>query len=260
MTRRIVALVLVALATGGVAPAFAKGSGGSAPPPAQKASHDEEAAVFIQDVVTTRSSQNDDAAVSSAKHLSGIWKDTAVTAGTKQPIPGLLLWYARRKSSSVALAGIAALGDLGKGPGSQNLTRVLEGLLAQKDAPADRLTAVFAGLKSAADPDPAVVGPLLACLANKDRQIAMKAIDVFGALGAATVATRRHLFDQLLAAFEPMALAAAKPEDKDAVERWALLASPAAGALGALSHHTHADIAAARKWENEHGSEADAWK
>lgn len=269
MTCRAASLALVVLALGPVSTAFAHGSSGgsskhsggsgdsSAP---SKASPDEEAAKYVETVATSRAGQSDGDAVTSIGKLLGYWKNASVSAATKQPIPGLVAWYAKRKSATVAIAGMNALGAIGKGPGAKNLASVLDALLADKNSSPDLIAAALSGLKAAADPDPPVLAPVIAAMANKDKQIASKAIDVFGAFDAAPVAARKHLFDLLVVAFDAMAGAATKADDKDAADKWAALASPAAGALGALAHQSFADLAAAHKWASEHGGDNIAWK
>jgi hypothetical protein len=269
MTRRVAMLALVVLAVGPSAAAFAHGSSGSSskhsgsgsstPAPAP-ATPDEEAAQYVQTVTTSRAGQSDGDAVTSVGKLLSYWNNPSVNSATKQPIPGLVAWYAKRKSATVAVAGINALAAIGKGAGAKNLASVLEGLLAQKDASPDLIGAAFAGLKTAADPDPSVLAPVIGAMSNKDKQIAAKAIDVFGAFDTAPVAARKHLFEVLVAAFDAMAAAAAKADDKDAVDRWTTLASPAAGALSTLAHQQFADLAAAHKWALEHGGDNTAWK
>jgi hypothetical protein len=273
MTRSIATLGLAVLALGlALAPsaaAFAHGSSGSsgkhsggdssstatpAPTP------DEEAAKYIQTVTTSRAGQNDGDAVTSVGKLLSYWNNPSVTSATKQPIPGLVAWYAKRKSATVALAGINALASIGKGPGAKNLASVLEGLLAQKDASPDLVAAAFAGMRTAADPDPSVLAPVIAAISNKDKTIGAKAIDVFGAFETAPAPARKHLFEVLMASFDAMAAAAAKGDDKDATDRWTALASPAAGALGTLAHQQFTDLAAAHKWAVEHGGDTGAWK
>lgn len=268
MIRRIATLGLVVLALGASATAFAHGSsggsgkhsgGGDSSTPAAP-TPDDEAAKFITTVITSRTGESDGDAVKSIGKLVGYWKNPSVTQATKQSIPSLVAWYAKRKSVTVATAGINGLGAIGKGPGSKNLSNILDGLLAQKDAPPELVAAAFAGMKAAADPDPSVLAPVIAAVSSKDKTICAKAVDVFGGFDTAPVAARRHLFDVLIAAFDAMSVAAAKGDDKGAVDRWTALASPAAGALGTLSHQQFTDLAAAHKWANQHGGDAGAWK
>jgi hypothetical protein len=263
MTRKILALALLALSAGPTASAFAKGGSSKSPPPAPPATaptHDEEAANFIQSVLQTRAGQSASDAEASVKKLTGFWKDAGVSDGTKASIPGLLAWYAHRKQPSVALAGISGLVAVGKGQGSQKLVHVLEALLVTKDTPAEVTTAAFAGLKSMADPDASVTSPLLQFLGKSDPQIVAQTAGVFAGYGAAPGPAKKHLFEQTLAAFEGMAAAGAKTDDKPAVDKWAAVQTPALAELGALSKQSFPDLAAARKWLVDHGHDAESWK
>jgi hypothetical protein len=242
--------------------ALAKGGSKTPPPPAApvKQTPDDAAAELLRTLAATRYGQSDDDQVASVKKLLGFWKSADVTAATKKPIPGLVQWYAERKSSPVALAGIAGLVDLGRDQGAQRLMHVLDMLLQQKDPPADVTAAAFAGMKTMADPDPSVTRLLLALLLQKSDAVVAKAADVFAGYDAAPAVARKGLFESLLPSFEAMAAAAASAADKAAVDRWAAVAPPATGAVNALSHQQFANLAAARKWFTEHGREAGAWK
>ena len=261
MQRQIVLLALLGLVlVAGPAPsALAKGSKGAAPA-AAKPTHDEECASLLQTLAKTRDAQTDDEALASIKKLDGYWKDATVTAETKKPVSGLVAWYAKRKSAVVAKAAIVALGDMGRGPCAIQLMNLVEGMLLQKDPPADLLAAAFAALKVAADPDPSVTGSLLNLLQNRDKNVVAKAIEVIAAYGPGAAAVRSHLFELSLTAFETMAAVAAKGTDKDAADKWTLVGAPAVSALSALSHKDLADISAARKWYVDHGHDIDAWK
>jgi hypothetical protein len=263
MTRKIAWLLVVALAalpSTALAKGGKGGKKGSTPPAPEQKTHDDEAADFIRDLAGAREKQTDEDATAAIKKLVVFWTDMTVEGATKKPIPGLLAWYARRKSPVIALAGINGLVALGKGPGAQQLVRVVESLVASKDAPADQTTAAFNGLKTVADPDLDVTGPVLQWLKHKDKDVVARTVDVLGGYSEATPAVRSKLFGAAIDAFDSMASGAARGADKDAAERWTALSPNAVALLGILAHQQFADLAAAHKWHADHGHEAGAWK
>jgi len=264
MNRTMLTLVLVALAT--TAPsALAKdkkgSSGGAAPPPTAPAQSPEDQAVeFLVTLDNTKFKLSDDDSVTNIRKLLGFWKNKDVSNGTKSKIPSLLHWFGQRKSSPVVIAAVAALGEIGKGPGTSKLVALLDGQMMQKDPPLDQVSAVLGALKNAADPDPAVTRSVMKVFVDRDAVTAGKAVDVFSNYAAAAVDVRKRLFEEILANSESMAAVAAKPDNKTGLARWTALAPFALNALCGISKQSFADIPAARKWFTEQSSASGAWK
>jgi hypothetical protein len=258
MSRTTLALVLLAaFAAVPPAPALARGGDqGGAP----AASRDEEAIAFIVNLDNAKFKMSDADSIASIKRLAGIWKDAAVSKNTKSKVPGLLHWFATKKGPEAVLAAINALATMGAGAGTQKLVSLLDGLMQRKDPPADQVAAVFAGLRNAADVDPAVTRAVMKVFVEKDAATAAKAADVLGAYAGAAADVKQRLFEEMLRNCESLAANAAKPDNKPAADKWALLAPPALGALGGLSKQSFSDVAAARKWFNDKGREISAWK
>ena len=269
MLPKTLALVLFAVAATHVASSFADGT---APAPARSPAsaqpvaptHDPDAVTFLRTLEATISKQTNDEEIASIKTLVGFWKDPAVKDETKKPIPGLVAWYARRKSTPVALAGIAGLADIGPGEGAQNLVALLGSVLGRDDAAPEVVAGVFAALKKVADPDPAVTDALVKLLVNKDNLVVAKAADTLGGYGAAPGDVRRDLLEQLIRSFEGVASQAQsqpkKAPNRTAMNKWATVGSAVVGAMNALAHQSFTDPAAARRWFNEHHRDADLWK
>jgi hypothetical protein len=269
MIRTSLALVLVALVAATAAPAYAKGSsskknngGGSSAPttPDPAPSREDEAVAYLMNLDNTKYKLSDEDAVSNVRKLLGYWKDETLSAGTKSKAVKLLDWFAHHKDTPVVVAAVAALGEVGKGPGTTKLVMLLDGLMMQKPAPADRVAAVLGALRTAADPDPEITRSIMKTMVDGDGPIATKAADCLGNYGGATVEVKRRLFEEMLVNFETMAAAATKPENAPAVDKWKALSFPAAAALGSLSKQSFADVAAARKWLAEKGRDPAAWK
>jgi hypothetical protein len=267
MIRKSLALVLVGLVAATAAPALAKGSsskkGGSGSTPAPTTpdpapSRDEEAVAFLMTLDNTKFKLNDEDSIANIRKLLGFCKDAAVSAGAKSKGTGILVWFAQRKSSPVVIAAVGALGEIGKGAGTQKLVMILDGLMLQKDPPADQVAAVLGALRNAADPDPAVTRAVMKVLVERDGPTAAKAAEVLGNYTDATGDVKRRLFEDMLINFETMA--AVKPENQPGVDKWKAMSFPAVAALGNLSKQSFADIAAARKWFNEKGRDPSAWK
>jgi hypothetical protein len=258
--KRMLPLALV-IVTVVAPPAIALAKGGAAPPPNSVKTHNDEAAEYLSNLVSLRSGQKDAEAIASVAKLADYWRDQQITADIKAVIPGLLLWYARRHSDAVSLAGVNALAGMGKGQGSQSLARFVDGMLLQKDRSAEAMAAAFKGLQKTADPDPSVVKTLLTAVASREKEVAALAVGAIAAYDKAPPDTKRHLFEQSLSSFEGMSAAAAATDaDKAVVEKWAALGAPALAELDALSHQQFADVPAARKWFTEHGREPGSWK
>ncbi len=266
MIRRHAMLFAAALALVASEPALAGGgkkknnnnNDGGTPAPAPQ-SKDDEAVAYIVTLEGTKFRLSDDDSVGAIHKLQGYWKDGDVQSGTKSKIPGMLYWFAQRKSSTVAVAGINALGDLGKGPGTQKLVMLLDGLMMQKDPPADHVAAILASFKNAVDPDPRVVDAVMKVL-DSDAVSAGKAADVFANYMGAPVDAKQKIFEALLLKFEAMIAAAAKPDNKAAVDKWNTLLPNAIGALNGISKQSFQDVPAARKWFGEKGHDAASWR
>jgi len=240
-----------------------------APPAAQPESHDPDAVAYLKALEDAIQKQTDEQAVASVKRLVGYWKDATVKAETKKPIPGLVAWYARRKTADVALAGVAGLGDIGKGEGAKQLVAVLDAVLVKDDSKPDELgaavtDAVFATLKKVADPDAAVTAPIVKLFVHPNDAVVAKAADVFGGYGKAPVDVRRELFEQMLRSFEGVASQAqAAPKNvvnKSALNKWSVIGGGVMGAMTALSRQSFETMAAARAWFNDHKKDVADWK
>ena len=271
MKPTMLALVLAVSVLGLAASSFADGTP-PAPPSAPAAPvapiHDPDAVKFMHNLQDTIEKQTDADALAAVKQLVAYWKDPAVKDSTKQPMPGLVAWYARRKVVPVAMAGISGLADIGKGEGSKHLLVVLGDLL-DRDPPTPQMTAaVFSALKRVADPDSAAIKPLLKLFNYKDDTIVAKAIDTLGGYKDAPVDLRKDLFQELLKTFEPLASEAhsstapgkAATANKSALNKWGVVGGPVLSSMGALAHTSFADMPAARKWINDHHRDPDAWK
>jgi hypothetical protein len=266
MIRKSLALVLVGLVAVGAAPAFAKGSSGKssstpAPattPPAPTQTRDEEAVAFLMNLDNTKFKLNDQDAVTNIRKVLGYCKDAAVSSGAKSKGAAILVWFAQRKSSPVVIAAVGALGEIGKGQGTQKLVMILDSMMLSKDPPADQVAAVLGALRNAADPDPGVTRAVMKVIVERDGPTAAKAAEVLGNYTDAPVEVKKRLFEDMLLAFETMA--AVKPDNQPGVDKWKAVSFPASAALGALSKQSFADIAAARKWFNEKGRDSAAWK
>jgi hypothetical protein len=258
MKRRMLVLALLVLAGG---PAMAS-PGVGAPPPAVTVTDDPDAVQYLRLLEGSIQKQTEDEAVAGVKNLLIYWKDPTVKEETKKEIPGLLAWYARRKDPTVALAGIRALEDVGKGEGAQNLVAVLAVVLDRDDTPSAVTAAVFAALKRVADPDPAVTEPLVKLFVYRDNAVVAKVADVFAGYGDAAPDVRRHLFEELLRSFEGVASqaqATAKGANKSALSKWVAVGGSVLGAMNALSHQQLVTMAAARRWFNDHHRSSNAW-
>jgi len=259
MTRRTLLLSILVLAGG---PAMASPGDGAPPPAAVAPTHDPDAVKFLRALQDSIQRQTDDESVATIKKLVAYWKDPAVKDETKKPIPGLVAWYARRKTVAVALAGVAGLADIGKGEGARNLVAVLDAALERDDASSDVTAAAFAALKRVADPDASVTGALVKLLLHKDDAVVARAADALGGYVGAPAEVRRDLFQDLLRNFEGLASQAqttTKGVNKSALNKWTAVGAAVLGAMNALSHQQLPTMAAARQWFNKHHENLDAW-
>lgn len=269
MNKQTLLLALLALAGGPATAALADDVPPVVPvtPVVPPVSHDPEAVEYLKTLEGVIQKQTEAESLSSIRQLVAFWKDAAVKAETKKPIPGLVAWYARRKVEGVALAGVAGLADIGKGEGAKNLVAVLDAVLVKDDSKPDEIgavvtDAVFAALKQVADPDASVTTPIVKLFLHPNDAVVAKAADVFAGYGKAPTAVRRDLFEEMLRSFEGVASqaqAAAKGVNKSALNKWVAVGSAVMGSIDALSHQRFATMAAAREWFNEHKNKIDAW-
>ena len=232
-------------------------------------SHDPDAVAYLKALEGEIQKQTDEQAAASVKQLVAYWKDATVKAETKKPIPGLVAWYARRKTADVALAGVAGLADIGKGEGAKQLVAVLDALLAKDASKPDEITqkvtdAVFAALKYVADPEPAVTAPIVKLFMHPNDDVVAKAADVFGGYGKAPAEVRRDLFEEMLKTFEGVASSAQAPPknvvNKSALNKWSAINGGVMGAMTALSRQSFETMASARAWFNDHKKDLADWK
>jgi len=268
MNKRIFLLAVVVLAAGTSTTSMADDLLPAAPvPPASTPSHDPDAVEYLRALEGEIQKQTDDESVASVKRLVAYWKDPTVKAETKKPIPGLVAWYARRKTAVVALAGVAGLAEIGKGEGARNLVAVLDAVLVKDDSRPDEenaavTAAVFGALKKVADPDPAVTGAIVKLFLHPNDSIVARAADALGGYGAAAPEVRRDLFEELLRSFEGVAAqaqASVKGVNKSALNKWVAVGAVVMGSMNALSHQQFATPAAARQWFNDHRGNLGAW-
>lgn len=260
MSRTTLALTLTVLAAGLAAVPAGPARADDPPPAAAAPSHDADLAQYLKTLEPQIRSQTDEQSVASVKALLDFWKDPAVSADARKPIPGLVAHYAERRSAPVAMAGIAGLGEIGKGEGARHLLGVVDAALSRKEPPAEILAAAFAALKKAADPAEPVTKSLTKLLQYKDDHVIAQAADALGGYGAAPGDVRKDVFEELLKDFEGVASEARKPGNKSALNKWNVVGSSVMGALGSVAHQSFADPAAARKWFNDHRRDVAAWK
>lgn len=259
MKRAIFVLALCLAAAGPAVSASGDGTPPAPPVVPVPPTHDPDAVKFLAALGDKIATQPEDEALASIKQLVAFWKDPAVKDATKEPMPGLLARFAKRKDSPVALAAVAGLADIGKGAGSKNLLVVLDALLERDDLDTDVTKAVFAALKKLADPDEAVVKALLKLFHYKDDGVVAKAAETIGGYRDAPADLRRSLFEDVLKSFEGVESESKRPANKAAFNRWSIVGGAVGDALVALAHRSFTDLAAARQWFNDHHKDDAAW-